>query len=128
MGQSYPPARTIVFVRNPAWSAASDPIRKAYAEKIVVTETGAQDTTQQQLQTNTAAASMEFDSFPPVAAVPSLVSKMNSGLKNFNLGPTSSSNPYIVYNEVSPNNGGALGKGHLPPAPRHRAKPAHPTP
>jgi peptide/nickel transport system substrate-binding protein len=110
MVQSYTPARSIVYVRNPVWSASTDPIRKAYVDKMVVTETGAQDTNQQQLQTNTAAASMEFDSFPPVAAVPGLVSQMNSGSKNFNLGPTSSSNPYIVYNEVSPNNGGALGK------------------
>jgi peptide/nickel transport system substrate-binding protein len=110
MVQSYTPARSIVFVRNPAWTASSDPIRKAFVDKIVVTETGQQDTNQQQLQTNTAAASMEFDSFPPVAAVPGLVNQMKSGSKNFNLGPTSSSNPYIVYNIVSPNNGGALSK------------------
>ncbi len=110
MVQSYTPARSIVFVRNPSWTASSDPIRKAYVDKIVVTETGAQDTNQQQLQTNTAAASMEFDSFPPVAAVQGLVNKMKAGSKNFNLGPSSSSNPYIVYNQVSPNNGGALSK------------------
>src|SRR5262249_15969105 len=28
----------------------------------------------------------------------------------FSLGPTFSTNPYVVYNEVSPNNGGAMGK------------------
>jgi peptide/nickel transport system substrate-binding protein len=110
MVQSYTPARSIVYVRNPSWTASSDPIRKAYVDKIVVTETGQQDTNQQQLQTNTAAASMEFDSFPPTAAVPGLVNQMKAGSKNFNLGPTSSSNPYVVYNQVSPNNGGALGK------------------
>ena len=110
MVQSYTPARSIVYVRNPAWQASSDPIRKAYVDKIVVTETGQQQTNQQQLQTNTAAASMEFDSFPPTSAVPGLINQMNSGGKNFNLGPTFSSNPYIVYNEVSPNNSGALGK------------------
>jgi peptide/nickel transport system substrate-binding protein len=110
MVQSYTPARSIVFVRNPAWSAASDPIRKAYVNKIVVTETGQQQTNQQQLQTNTSAASMEFDSFPPQAAVPGLINQMKTGGKNFNLGPTYSSNPYIVFNTVSPNNGGALSK------------------
>ena len=36
---------------------------------------------------------------------------MKSGLThNFNLGPTYSTNPYLVFNEVSPNNNGALAK------------------
>ncbi|HCU93316.1 MAG TPA: hypothetical protein DHU96_11525 [Actinobacteria bacterium] len=109
--QSYTPARSIVFVRNPAWKASSDPIRKAYVDTINVSETGNQTTIQQQLQTNTAAASMEFDSFPPVGATPGLVQQMKSGLThNFNLGPTYSTNPYFVYNEVSPNNNNALSK------------------
>ncbi len=37
--QSYTPARNITFVRNPVWKASTDPIRKAYVDKIVVTET-----------------------------------------------------------------------------------------
>ncbi len=80
-------------------------------DKIVVTETGNQTSNQQQLQTNTAAASMEFDAFPPVGAMPGLISQMKSGLNhNFNLGPTYSTNPYVVFNEVSPNNNKALSK------------------
>jgi peptide/nickel transport system substrate-binding protein len=107
--QSYTPARTFVLVRNPAWKASSDPIHKAYVDKIVVTETGNQASIQQQLQTNTAAASMEFDAFPPVGATPGLVNQMKSGLThNMNLGPTFSTNPYVVYNMVSPNNNKAL--------------------
>ena len=109
--QSYTPARSITYVRNPAWKASSDPIRKAYVNQINVTETNNQSTVQQELQTNTASASMEFDSFPPVASVAGLVSQMNKGLNhNFNLGPTYSSNPLMFYNTVSPNNGGALSK------------------
>jgi peptide/nickel transport system substrate-binding protein len=109
--QSYTPARNITYVRNPAWKASSDPIRKAYVNKIVVTETGNQQTNQQELQTNTASASMEFDSFPPLPAVPGLVSQMKSGANhNFSMGPQYSSNPQIVFNSVSPNNGGALSK------------------
>ena len=54
---------------------------------------------------------MEFDSFPPLAAVPGLVSQMQAGANhNFNLGPTYSSNPFIWFNSVSPNNGSALSK------------------
>src|SRR5258707_7506236 len=106
--QSYVPAKKIVFTRNPAWSASSDPIRKAYVDVINVTETGNQTTIQQILQTTSAAGGAEFDSFPPAAAEPGLVAQMKSGSKNFNLGPTFSTNPYVVFNEVSPNNGGAL--------------------
>jgi peptide/nickel transport system substrate-binding protein len=109
--QSYTPARSITYVRNPAWKASSDPIRKAYVNQINVTETNNQSTVQQELQTNTASASMEFDAFPPVASVAGLVSQMNQGLNhNFNLGPTYSSNPLMFFNTVSPNNGGALSK------------------
>jgi peptide/nickel transport system substrate-binding protein len=96
--QSYVPTKSITFVRNPAWKASSDPIRKAYVDVINVKETGNQTTNQQILQTNSAAGSMEWDSFPPVAAVPGLVQQMQHGSKNFNLGPTYSTNPYVVFN------------------------------
>jgi len=108
--QTYVPTRKIVFVRNPAWKASSDPIRKAYVNQINVNETGNQTTNQTELQTNTAAASAEWDSFPPVAAVPGLVQQMDHGSTDFTLGPTYSTNPYVVFNAVSPNNSGALGK------------------
>jgi peptide/nickel transport system substrate-binding protein len=109
--QSYVPAKKIVFVRNPAWKATTDPIRKAYVNQINVIETGNQTTNQQILQTNSASGGMEWDSFPPPASVAGLIAKMQSGSsKNFNLGPEYSTNPYVVFNGVSPNNGGALGK------------------
>jgi len=108
--QSYVPTKKIVFVRNPAWKASSDTVRKAYVNQINVTETGNETTNQQILQTNSATAGAEWDSFPPVAAEPGLVAQMQHGSKNFNLGPTYSTNPYVVFNQVSPNNGGALAK------------------
>jgi peptide/nickel transport system substrate-binding protein len=107
--KSYVPTKSISFVRNPVWKASTDPIRKAYVNAINVSETGNQTTIQQELQTNTAAASMEYNSFPPVASVPGLVQKMKAGSKDFNLGSTYSTNPYIVFNTVSPNNNKALG-------------------
>ncbi len=108
---SYTPTRNITFVRNPAWLASSDPIRKAYVDKVVISETGNPTGVQQQLQTNTASASMEFQAFPPVGAVPGLYHQMQQGLThNFTLGSSFSNNPYVVFNEVSPNNGGALKK------------------
>jgi len=108
---SYTPTRTITLVRNPAWKASADPIRKAYANKVVISETGNETGVQQQLQTNTATASMEFNAFPPVGAVPGLYKQMKQGLShNFTLGSSFSNNPYVVFNQVSPNNGGALKK------------------
>jgi peptide/nickel transport system substrate-binding protein len=108
---AYTPTRSITFVRNPAWRASTDPIRKAYVDKVVVNETGNPTGVQQQLQTNTASASMEFNSFPPVGAVPGLYKQMQQGLThNFTLGSSFSNNPYVVFNTVSPNNAGALKK------------------
>jgi peptide/nickel transport system substrate-binding protein len=108
--ETYVPTKKIVFVRNPAWNASTDPIRKAYVNQIDVTETGTQTTNQQILETNSASGGMEFDSFPPAAAEPGLVEQMKAGSKDFNLGPTYASNPYLLFNTVSPNNGSALGK------------------
>ena len=109
--QSYTPARQIVYVRNPAWKASSDPIRKAYVDKIVVNETLNEQTALQELKTNTASAGMQFDAFVPIASVPGLVAQMNQGLNhNFSMGPQYSSNPQFVFNQVSPNNGSALSK------------------
>jgi peptide/nickel transport system substrate-binding protein len=107
---SYVPAKSITFARNPAWQASTDSIRKAYVDAVKVTETGDPTAIQQVLQTNTAAGGMEYNSFPPVGSIPGLINQMKAGGKNFNLGPTFSTNPYLVFNTVSPNNGGALEK------------------
>ncbi len=104
---AYTPTKNITFERNPAWSAESDPIRKAYVDKVVIDETVSQDSTQQQLETGTPSADMSFDNYPPAARVPGLLAAKDP---NLTIGPTASSNPYVVYNTVSPNNGGAMGK------------------
>jgi len=105
--QSYSPTKNITFVRNPAWSASTDPIRKAYVDKIIINETVSQDSAQQQLETGTPSADMEFDDFPPASQIPGLLAKKDP---NLNIGPTASSNPYVVYNFNSPNQNGAMGK------------------
>jgi peptide/nickel transport system substrate-binding protein len=108
--KSYVAAKSIQLVRNPAWNASTDPIRKAYVNAINVSETGNPITIQQILQTNTASGGMEFNSFPPEASLQGLIAQMKAGSKDFNLGPSYGSNPYLDFNTVSPNNGGALGK------------------
>ncbi|MFF0344587.1 ABC transporter substrate-binding protein [Kribbella sp. NPDC004875] len=102
---SWVPTKSISYSRNPAWDPASDPVRKAYVDKILVNETVAQDSIQQQLQTGTPTADLEFDIGPPPSQLPALIAKKDPGL---NLGLTASSNPYVVYNTASPNNNKAL--------------------
>jgi peptide/nickel transport system substrate-binding protein len=104
---SYNPAHTIDFVRNPAWVASTDTLRKAYVNEIKVNETGNAASIQQQLQAGTAAADMDWDALVPPADLPGLITAKSPGLE---LGPTFSVNPYAVYNEKSPNNNGALKK------------------
>ena len=103
--QSYDPTKSIVFVRNPAWTASVDSVRKAYVDRIVVSETGNQNAIQQQLETGSPAADMGWDAAVPTAQVPGLLAKKDSKL---NLGPTFGTNPYILFNNVSPNDNKAL--------------------
>ncbi|TCC28731.1 ABC transporter substrate-binding protein [Kribbella sindirgiensis] len=102
---SWVPTKSITYSRNPAWDPASDPVRKAYVDKIVVNETVTQDSVQQQLQTGTPAADMEFDVAPPPSQLPALQAKKDP---NLTIGDTAGSNPYVIYNTVSPNNNKAL--------------------
>ncbi len=105
--QSYVPNKSIVFVRNPAWKQSSDPIRKAYVNQIDVSETGNPQSIYQQILTNTPQADMQWDVAVPPNDVPSLISTKNP---DFQLVAEGATNPYIVFNTVSPNNSGALGK------------------
>jgi len=107
---SYTPKKQIKFTRNPVWKASTDPLRKAYVDAINIDETGNQTTIYQQVGTGSAALGMTWDSLPPPASNPGMLNQIKSGGKNVNLGATFSSNPYLVFNTVSPNNSGALGK------------------
>jgi peptide/nickel transport system substrate-binding protein len=103
--QSYVATKSITFVRNPAWNAGTDPVRKAYVDKISVIETGNQQGIQQQLQTNSPSADMGFDTQAPASAIPGMLASKNPNLV---LGATFGSSPYIVFNQVSPNASGAM--------------------
>jgi peptide/nickel transport system substrate-binding protein len=107
---SYVPTKSITFARNPEWKASTDPLRKAYVNAIHVDETGNQSTIYEEMATGSPSLGMTFDSLPPPADDPSLINLIKSGSQLANLADTYSSNPYLVFNTVSPNNGGALGK------------------
>ncbi|MGZ5372531.1 MAG: ABC transporter substrate-binding protein [Aeromicrobium sp.] len=103
----YDPTKAIELSRNPDWDASTDPVRKAYVDKISIDQTGDQSNIQQQLETNTKSADMAWDTFPLATQVPALQAKKDP---NLTIAPTSSSNPYVVYNFESPNNNKALSK------------------
>ncbi|MGH9115519.1 MAG: ABC transporter substrate-binding protein [Acidimicrobiales bacterium] len=103
--QSYVPAKSIVFVRNPAWNQSTDPVRHAYVNQIDVSETGNQTEIQQELQTNSPSADMGWDAAVPTADIAGLLASKSP---NLNLGPTFGTSPYVLFNNISPNNNGAL--------------------
>jgi peptide/nickel transport system substrate-binding protein len=105
---SYTPAKSLKFARNPVWNASTDPLRKAYVNAINIDETGNQTTIYQQISTNSPSLGMTWDSLPPPADDVSLYNQYKSGSSTVSLNQTFGSNPYIVFNTVSPNNGGAL--------------------
>jgi peptide/nickel transport system substrate-binding protein len=105
---AYTPKKSITLVRNPVWKADTDPIRKAYVDAINVDETGNQTTIYQEIGTGTPSLGMTWDSRPPPSNTSKLLNLIKSNSGMVNLGATYSSNPYMVYNTVSPNNGGAL--------------------
>ena len=110
---SYTPKKSIHMVRNPQWQASTDPLRKAYVNAINVDETGNQATIYQEMPTGSAALGMTFDSLAPPANFPNMLNSIKSGSHNVNLGATYSSNPYLVFNTVSPNNNKALAKAEI---------------
>lgn len=92
--------------RNPNWDAASDKLRKAYVDHIEV-DLGqdSPDQVQQQLEQGT--ADLAWDQPVPTPTIPRLAKAKD---KRFRLQDNPAVNPYIVFNMLSPNNKGALGK------------------
>jgi ABC-type transport system substrate-binding protein len=102
----YVPNKEIDLTRNPAWEQNSDPIRHQYVDRIQITQ-GQPDpgTVQQQIQAGT--ADMEWDTVVPTPDIPQLQATKDPRLGIY---PALDSNPFLVFNLQSPNNGGALGK------------------
>ena len=96
--QTYKANTQIVLVRNPAWKASTDEVRKAYVDKIVVTEGETAQSVQLQLQAGT--ADMEWDTNVPPQLLPGLEATKNPGLDIYDAG---SLDPYLVFNFQSPN-------------------------
>jgi peptide/nickel transport system substrate-binding protein len=102
---TYNPTHSIDFVRNPSWEASTDHVRKAYVNEIKITEGEQQTSIEQQLLTGS--ADLPWDLGPTPTQANTLI---NQGNSQINVQSEISSNPYIIFNTVSPNNSGALNK------------------
>ncbi|MCW2599261.1 MAG: transporter substrate-binding protein [Frankiales bacterium] len=96
----YVPDSTIVLDRNPAWVASSDPVRKAYVDKIVITEGQTPEAVQRQIQAGT--TDLSWDGVVPTPDIPGL-----SGDPNFAVHSSGAVN-YAVFNQQSPNANAAM--------------------
>lgn len=100
----YEPGMSYVLTHNPAWQQKSDPLRERHVEKIQITlGQDAPETVQQQIEQG--AADLAWDQPVPTSAIPRLRNDSRFAIRE-----TPSSTPYLVFNTLSPNNGGALGK------------------
>lgn len=102
---SYNPGKSVVFKRNPAWTQSVDPIDHAYVNEIDVSEGGNASSIYQQILTNSPQADITWDTFVPPANIPGEISSKDP---RFQLLTESATNPYLIYNTVSPNNNKAL--------------------
>lgn len=98
--------KKFILDRNPHWDAASDKVRKAYVDRIEI-DLGqdSPDQVQQQLEQGT--ADLAWDQPVPTTSIPRLVQAKDD---RFAARDNPGVNPYIVFNMLSPNNKGALGK------------------
>jgi peptide/nickel transport system substrate-binding protein len=103
---SYLPGKSITLAKNSAWKSSTDTLRHAYVSSIVLTEGVTSAATQiADMQAGTQDLINDTPLNPP--SIPGLLSSKPA---NFQVWPWSSTQPYIVFNLQSPNNGGAAKK------------------
>ena len=103
--EKYVAEKQIELVRNPAWKPETDTLRKAYVDRISITQGSDEGPVQQQLEAGT--VDMSWDTSVPTANVPALLARKDPRLV---LGETGRTDPYLVLNLQSPNANGAMKK------------------
>jgi peptide/nickel transport system substrate-binding protein len=96
----YTPDREILLDRNAAWTASSDPIRKAYVDKITITLGQTPEAVQQQIQAGT--VDLGWDVVVPTPDLPGLTGDPNLSIRS------SGAISYAVFNQQSPNANSAM--------------------
>ncbi|MDT5302418.1 MAG: peptide/nickel transport system substrate-binding protein [Mycobacterium sp.] len=97
---TYTPGTQMVLERNPAWKASSDPLRKAYVDKITINQGQTPQAVQQQIQAGT--TDMGWDVVVPTPDLPGL-----TGDPNLSVNSSAAVN-YAVFNQQSPNENSAM--------------------
>ena len=100
----YVAEKNIELVRNPAWKAETDELRKAYVDNISIVQGSDEGPVQQQLEAGT--VDMSWDTSVPVANIPKLQATKDPNLQLVGGGRLD----YVTINSLSPNAGGALKK------------------
>ncbi|HEY3957694.1 MAG TPA: ABC transporter substrate-binding protein [Streptosporangiaceae bacterium] len=104
---SYTANKKIVLSRNAAWKQSSDPLRHQYVNQIDITEgVTSQETAQADVQAGT--DDIMWDEPPATSSIPQLEASNNPGLHIYTNG--GSANPYIVFNQQSPDANHAMSK------------------
>ncbi|MFO1210454.1 MAG: ABC transporter substrate-binding protein [Amaricoccus sp.] len=98
----YTPDTSLRLVRNPAWTAESDPLRKAYVDEIEITMGLQADAIMQQIQAGD--ADLAYDVNVPTAILATLAATGDEKLTAMSAGNTN----FLFINTVSDNNNGAL--------------------
>ncbi|WP_421594380.1 ABC transporter substrate-binding protein, partial [Shinella sp. M27] len=98
----YTPDNSLKLVRNPAWKAESDPLRKAYVDEIDITMGMQADAIMQQLQSGD--GDLAYDINVPTAILSTLAATGDEKLTAMSAGNTN----FLFINTVSDNNKGAL--------------------
>lgn len=101
LAENIPDVRTRL-VRNPSWSAESDPLRAGYVDEIELTFGLQADAAIQQIQAND--ADMLYDILVPPALIPMMQATGDEKLVAISTGRTA----FIFINSKSPNANGAL--------------------
>ena len=106
---TYDVTHSITMSRNPAWAQSTDPVRHQYVDSIQVqldlSGAAADSEVQQDLAAGT--ADLQFNTVVPTADLTNLSTPTRD--PRFGSFPAPGiTNPYLVFNLQSPNNGGAL--------------------
>lgn len=102
----YVPGQSFTLGRNPAWEPDSDPLRKAYVDAVEITAGQDNAAISQQIRAGT--VDMQWgDASTPTAEIPALVAAKDPRLV---IGGGGTLLPYLTFNFMSPNNGGAFNK------------------
>lgn len=108
---NYNVGHSMTLTDNASWQQSSDPIRHQYLKEIdlKLDLSGAAAATQVQQDMQTGAADLAFNTAFPTASIAGMESP--SWNPDFGTFPAPGiTNPYLVFNTQSPNNGGALTK------------------